>query len=669
MRRQSCWPVMVACALTACVLVAPGTAVAGSWIQVSCPSGMHAVSSSPGWSTFAELSPDRYDGASTECGESRSMSAWLSTIEAAHMYDAEALEYQPPAGSTLDGGWLELNGLAAGYGPGAYAEVALYAPSVSSPPFWSCAYEACPQGTGDTYSGQVNIPAGTGGDLDVTVICNGSSGSDTCKEGTDSLVWANVEVKEAHLLLTNDSTPSASGFGGSLLEPGARGPQQLSLTATDPSGPGVYSVAVEIEGVTAYTGIPDTNDGACVPTGTTNVGVLMFASQQPCLQIEALKLPVETAVVPDGQHPVKVVVTDAAGNKRSVLVGNITTHNAPVASTAPSILAPNGVSTGVALLSTPGEWSAPTGAGTITDVYQWQQCSATGKECQAIPGATAATYTPSQADAGHTLKLAVTGLNNDGQATEESAATGVIAAAELGGGGDPPSSPAASTSTPSESTPTVGLGTANGTGASQYATIKLTGHSRLSRRYANRALSISGQLMSSTGQPIVGATIEVFEQTVGGTKPATIARATTGPGGRFVAKVPAGPSRVIELDYRAFANAPTYAAQAKITESVSAGIVLHVTPRRTSPTGTVVLSGQVHGPIPAGGVNLEIEVWYQGHWVAFHAPHTRADGRFSFRYQFQGATGRFPFRVRALASQNGFAYRAGYSNRVEVATR
>ena len=595
------------------------------------------------------------------------MSAWLSTMEAAHLDDAQALEYQPPAGSTLDGGWLQLTGLAAGHGPGAYAEVALYAPSVSSPPFWSCAYEACPQGTGNTYSGQVNIPAGTGGDLDVTVICNGGSGSAKCQEGNDSLVWANVEVKEAHLLLSNESVPGASGFGGSLLEPGARGTQELDLTATDPDGPGVYSVAVEIEGTIAYSGTPNTNDGGCVQSGITNAGVLMFKSPQPCLQTEPVELPVETALVPDGKHPVKVTVTDAAENTKSVFVANITTHNAPVASTAPSILAPNGVSTGVALSSTPGEWSAPTGAGTITDVYQWQQCSATGKECQAIPGATGATYTPSQADAGHTLKLTVTGMNNDGQATEESAPTGVIAGAELGGGGGPSSGPAASTSTPSESAPAAGLGAANGTGASQYATIKLAGHSKLSRRYTNRALSISGQLVSSTGQPIVGATIEVLEQVLGATKPAAIA--TTGPGGAFLARVPAGPSRVIELDYRAFANASTYAAQAKITESVSAGIVLHVTPRQTGPTGTVVLSGQVQGPIPAGGVNLEIEVFYHGRWVAFHAPHTQPNGQFALRYKFQGAAGRFPFRVKALGGQNRFPYRTGCSLSITVVTR
>ena len=394
------------------------------------------------------------------------------------------------------------------------------------------------------------------------------------------------------------------------------------MTATDPNGPGVYSVAVEIEGTTAYSGTPDTNYGSCVPYGTTSGGVMMFTSPQPCLQTEAVKLPVETAGVPDGQHPVKVAVTDAARNTTSVFVGDITTHNAPVASTSPSILAPNGVSTGVALSSTPGQWSAPPGAGSITDVYQWELCSPTGTACQAIPGATTATYSPVPADAGHTLKLAVTGVNADGQATTESAATGVVATATGSlTTGDPPSTEATKQDPsvlPSEP------GAPNGTNATASATIQLAVHGSISRRYTKTALSIPGKLVNATGQPIAGATIEVLAQIVGTSKPTLITHATTGANGTFTVTVPAGPSRVIELAYRAFANATTYAAQARLTESVSAEVLLHINSKHTRPTGTITLSGRVAGPIPAGGVNLELEVFYHGHWVAFHAPEPAA---------------------------------------------
>ncbi|MGH2833715.1 MAG: hypothetical protein ACRDK2_13155 [Solirubrobacteraceae bacterium] len=351
----------------------------------------------------------------------------------------------------------------------------------------------------------------------------------------DSLVWGNAEVKEAHLLLSNESVPGANGFGGSLLEPSARGTQELDLTATDPNGPGVYSVTVEVEGSIAYTGTPNINDDTCTPTGITNSGVLMFTTPQPCLQTEAVKLPVETAGVPDGQHPVQVKITDAAGNSKTVFAGNITTHNAPVASTVPTILAPNGVSTGVALSSTPGQWSAPSGAGTITDIYQWQQCSATGKECQAIPGATAATYTPTQADAGHTLKLAVTGVNYDGKITGESAATGIVAAATGSDPSDPPNDP------PSADPATTDPGAPNGINVSSSASIELSVPETIARKYSDRALHIPGKLVSSTGEPIVGATIEVLVQDLGSSIWTVITHTTTGGGGAFVAKIPAGP--------------------------------------------------------------------------------------------------------------------------------
>jgi hypothetical protein len=499
----------------------------------------------------------------------------------------------------------------------------------------------------------VNIPAGTGGDLDVTVICSGGSGSAKCQEGNDTLVWANVEVKEAHLLLSNDSVPGASGFGGSLLEAGARGTQELDVTGTDPSGPGVYSVTVEIEGTTAYSGTPSTNNGACMPSGITNTGVLMFASPQPCLQTEAVKLPVETAAVPDGQHSVKVTITDAAQNIASVLVGNITTHNAPVASTTPVIVAPNGVSTGVALSSTPGQWSAPSGAGSITDVYQWERCSTAGSECQPIPGATAATYTPASADTAHTLKLVVTGANTDGEATAVSGTTGLVA-----GPTQTLVDPlviSASLNTPGESSRATSEANRQSTDI-----IKLGMGNAISRPYANRALSVPGHLLTSTGQPIAGATIEVLERTLGTHTTRAVAHTTTVPDGSFIAQVPPGPSRTIELVY---GLAGKVTATAKITESVTAGITLQATPRHTQSRGTITLTGQVYGPVPKNGVPLTLEVRYLR---VSSAARTDSRGYFTLHYRFNGVAGRFPFRIRAEDPASGFPYRPGRSPRLTV---
>lgn len=651
--------------VAAVMLVAPSAATAGNWMQVSCASGSTIAAASPGWSTWSSPNPPSNDGASTVCGDGQSMTTWLGTLESAHAWVSETLEYQPPTGSTLAGGSLDMQAIAAGHGPGAYAEAAVYAGKLGGTPAWSCDYDACPQGTRNSYIGQVQIPSDTGGDLFVGVICEGEEKS-YCQEGEDTLLWADTVVTEAHLLLSNDATPQASGFVGSLLEGQSRGTQQLDLTATDTNGPGVYSLAVESEGKTLYSGVPDTNDGACVPSGTTGSGAMMFDSPQPCKQMESVEVPVETTGVADGQHSVEVKITDAAQNTTTTFAANITTHNAPIASSTPSIVAPEGVSEAVPLSSTAGEWSAPPAAGAITDVYQWERCSTAGTECEAIPGATGATYTPVQADAGHTLKLAVTGVNDDGQATAESQVTGIVAQATGSATfGDPPSEQAKADATAVPPEP----GAPNGTNATGSATIQLAVHGTVSRRYTNTALSIPGKLVNASGQPIADATIEVLGQTVGTSKPTLIAHATTAADGTFAVTVPPGPSRVIELAYRAFANAAAYAAQARLTESVSAEVLLHINSKHTRPTGTITLTGRVLGPIPAGGVNLGLEVWYHGHWVAFHAPNTRPDGRFTLHYQFQGATGRFPFRVKALSGQKGFPYRSGHSSAVTVLAR
>ena len=145
-----------------------------------------------------------------------------------------------------------------------------------------------------------------------------------------------------------------------------------------------------------------------------------------------------------------------------------------------------------------------------------------------------------------------------------------------------------------------------------------------------------------------------------------LGHATTATDGTFTATVPAGPSRTIELAYRAFANNTNYTAQAKLTESVSAEITLRATPKHVKHTGTVTLTGQVLGDIPQGGVNVVLEVWYRRRWVTMHAPRTQGNGRFTLRYQFQNATGKFPFRVKILGPRPAFPYQSSYSNQTRV---
>jgi hypothetical protein len=81
---------------------------------------------------------------------------------------------------------------------------------------------------------------------------------------------------------------------------------------------------------------------------------------------------------------------------------------------------------GSTLTANNGSWAnSPTGFS-----YQWQQCDSSGANCNPISGATSKTYKVLTGDVDHTLKVAVTATNSDGNATSTSAATDVVSSAK-----------------------------------------------------------------------------------------------------------------------------------------------------------------------------------------------------------------------------------------------
>jgi hypothetical protein len=213
-----------------------------------------------------------------------------------------------------------------------------------------------------------------------------------------------------------------------------------------------------------------------------------------------------------------------------------------------------------------------------------------------------------------------------------------------------------------------GLGQPNGIAASEGARLRLGQRARLTRSFAKRALRLSGRLVNAQGQPIGGATLDLLQQTGGSPGLKLIGHAKTSATGTFVASTPAGPSRTIEVAYRAFSSDGAYAATGRIVESVQAGIQLGISPRRTSPEGAITLTGRVLGPVPAQGVSVDLLVHYRGHWEPFRTPRTDAAGRFTVVYQFEGARGRFPFRAEVPPSQADFSFVRGLSGVVDVVT-
>ena len=95
--------------------------------------------------------------------------------------------------------------------------------------------------------------------------------------------------------------------------------------------------------------------------------------------------------------------------------------SAPVNTSSPAISGTLRVGQALSVVS---GWSGtPTGF-----AYQWQRCDASGGSCAAIDGATNQSYLLVSADAGGTIRVAVTASNAGGSTSAVSAATSVVAA-------------------------------------------------------------------------------------------------------------------------------------------------------------------------------------------------------------------------------------------------
>ncbi len=651
------------------------TALAGQWEEVSCENPDLSAAPSQGWSSFTSGSVGFGANSNTVCGPGDPMSAELSSAAADPVGAGENLEWAPPAGSTLAGGSIDVGMYGDGYGYDASAAAVAYSPEFKydgSDVILQCSsgQPACSTGSSPyIYTGVLSLPTNRGGDFYIGAGCGGTQGQ-ACNEGANEGAWSMIRLWWARFLLSNSSTPAANNITGPLLNAGARGTQELTLTATDPGGPGVYAVTAQIDGKTLYDATPNNNGGECVSTASSN-GALMFDYSQPCRQSESVDIPIETSTVTDGSHTLKITVDDAAGNSSVVYDGTINTHNAPVNGSLPALEASDPQTTiGTQLSATNGAWEAPTGAGTINYTSQWLRCNTEGNTCQPVSDASSATYTITSADTGNTLRYQITAKNNAGSAVAVSPASAVVPNTQQNSAPTGPGGPL-----PSPALPTPGgtgqggtqivtqiLGAANGTNASEAAYISLGINSTINSSYNKSNLTVRGRLLDPEGHPIADATLEALQQVaLTGAPIVKIGVVHTASDGSFTTHIPKGPSRLIRLAYRAFANETTYAFTRDIVQHVSTGIALRVTPTQITPHETVKLTGRVLGGY-LGQLHpiVELQVKYFGHWRVFKTLRCKGNGEFKARYQFLGATGLFPFRAAVRAS-TGRPYTHGYS--------
>jgi hypothetical protein len=336
----------IAVALASLVIAGVGVpnARAGTWMLVSCVNPNGSAAPSDGWSAFAQGQVTIGDGNNTHCAPGVPLAAELGEQATAGNGQSQVLQFAPPAGSTLVGGTLRVHLSAHGGHPeAAAAEADVLEPQDTidqGDAVFLCVNQSGCGGTAtgnSTFTGAVTLPANRGGNLYVTAICTALSGF-SCDQNVDATndgFWALAQVSSAQLLLSTAAAPQGTGFSGSALQPNARGAAHAVFTASDPSGPGVYSVTTSVDGTPVFSGTPNANGGACSPVGTDPSGALMFDFAQPCPPTEVVDVPIPTTALADGAHELAVAVTDAAGNTSTVLDQTITTSN-PKATPTPT---------------------------------------------------------------------------------------------------------------------------------------------------------------------------------------------------------------------------------------------------------------------------------------------------------------------------------------------
>lgn len=349
------------------------------------------------------------------------------------------------------------------------------------------------------------------------------------------------------------------------------------------------------------------------------------------------------------------------------------------------------IAVGDALVGLTHDWANNNGM----YIYQWYRCyDSQGDYCDAIAGATTTDYTTQTPDYGMKVQFCTTVPRGD---TRCSPLTRIVmnkhvdtdadgtpdyqdACATTAGpdNGCPPAPVAPSDSKPDSSSSAQAPGPAatgsdrgapNGTNATDQAAVTaLIAKRTLTAKAAyGRKITVSGRLAAPDGRPIGGALLVVQAQPrIPGTAFADIATVRTASDGSYVYVAPAGPSRMLRIAYRAFANDSWYADSTDVELVIASALTLKATPTTVRNHKAAVFTGRVQGsPIPARGVLVDLQVWFHGKWRTFATPRTNSKGVFRFKYRFTQGAAKWRFRARNRADST-YPYELAYSRKLTV---
>jgi hypothetical protein len=181
--------------------------------------------------------------------------------------------------------------------------------------------------------------------------------------------------------------------------------------------------------------------------------------------------------------------------------------------------------------------------------------------------------------------------------------------------------------------------------------------------------TVSGWVLTAAGAPVAGQQVRVLTAPDNGSNAFTVARSvTTASDGAWTAKLPAGPSRLVEAVYGG-ASLIEPASSPPIKLLVPAKVKIRVAPHRSPWGGTVKITGRVLGGYIPGGKLLRLRIGVAGAGVKATAgiPSVAADGRFSTTYTFNPGRGvvRYWFSISTLGEPD-YAFAPGSSKRVYV---
>jgi hypothetical protein len=217
----------------------------------------------------------------------------------------------------------------------------------------------------------------------------------------------------------------------------------------------------------------------------------------------------------------------------------------------------------------------------------------------------------------------------------------------------------------------------NGRGATRFARLRawLAGRSRTTDRTLayGATTSVEGQLTTSNGTPVRGATLRVEQRAIGvASRPLQIASVTTDAKGRFRYRVARGTSRSLRFTYTAFPGDAGPVASAQVSVHVRAGISLKTSPSRVRNGTVLTFRGRVLGERGTRRAVVTIYALSSGprKRIPVETFRAAASGKFTYRYRFRSIPGPVTYRFEArVLKQTGFPYVEGASRPVAVRGR